>query len=77
MNKHQENIRLTNFELLRIVAIMGVVILNYNEDIGHAFDYVDCFYVKGNILYLLEEIFICSVNVFLLISGYLAYIRNK
>lgn len=77
MNKHQENIRLTNFELLRIVAIMGVVILHYNEDIGHAFDYVDCFSVKGNILYLLEEIFICSVNVFLLISGYFSIYKKQ
>ncbi len=59
--------RKSGLELLRIIAMLGVVLLHYND--GRAF-----VYTKGDVNYyvlmFMEGIFICAVNVFLLISGY-------
>ncbi|HJB45647.1 MAG TPA: acyltransferase family protein [Candidatus Mediterraneibacter surreyensis] len=63
--------RESNIELLRILAIIGVIVLHYNNpSIGGGLSYV----VQGNlnfyILYFLESLFICGVDLFILISGF-------
>ena len=61
--------RNSSIELLRILAAAGVVILHYNSlDAGGAFAAA-----KGAGLYsliFLESLFICAVNLFIMISGY-------
>ena len=65
----------SNIELLRILAICGVVVLHYNGNV--AFSYV----AEGSghfyILYFLEVLFICAVNLFILISGYFSCMSTK
>ena len=72
--------RSSNIELLRVAAAMGVIILHYNnKDIGGGFGYVQWNSINPYLLYLLESMVICSVNVFILISGYFmctSYKRN-
>ncbi len=66
-----KNVRDSNIELLRILAMLGVVILHYNNaDIGGGFRYVAEGSVNHLLLLGLEGIFICAVNLFLLITGY-------
>lgn len=56
-------------ELLRILAMCGVVILHYNNaNIGGGFTYAGG--INRWILQGLESIFICAVNLYILISGY-------
>lgn len=63
--------RNSNIELLRIIAMFGVIILHYNNaQIGGAFKYASAIKTNSYILYILECVFISAVNVFLLISGY-------
>lgn len=71
-------LRQSNIELLRILAIIGVIILHYNHrDGGGGFNYV----VQGSanelMLRFLESLFICAVDVFILISGYFMCTTNK
>ena len=58
----------SNIELLRILTICGVVVLHYNGNV--AFDYVAKGTVNFYVLNVLEGLFICAVNLFVLISGY-------
>ena len=58
----------SNIELLRILTICGVVVLHYNGNV--AFDYVAEGSANFYILNALEGLFICAVNLFVLISGY-------
>lgn len=63
--------RSANIELLRIFAIIGVIVLHYkNPTFGGGMAYV----VKGSlnyhILIMLESIFVCAVDLFVLISGF-------
>lgn len=63
--------RKSGIELLRILAMIGVFILHYNnEGIGGAFSSVSGGSVNQALLFLLESICICAVNLFVLISGY-------
>lgn len=63
--------RESGIELLRILTMFGVVILHYNnKDIGGAFSYVGNGSVNEAILYFLEGVFICAVDLFVLISGF-------
>lgn len=63
--------RQSNIELLRIVAIIGVIVLHYNnKEMGGAFGYVVPGSVNQMILLVLESLFACGVNVFVLITGY-------
>lgn len=59
--------RESKFELLRILAILGVIVLHYNA-IGLA--HVAEGSINKEIIYFTESMYICSVNVFILISGY-------
>ena len=63
--------RQSNIELLRIFAIIGVVILHYNNPaIGGGIKYAEEGSINFYILYFLESMFVCAVDLFMLISGY-------
>lgn len=63
--------RQSNIELLRIIAIMGVVLLHYNNDtMGCAFALTSSLPVNHAICVVFEALAVCGVNVFILISGY-------
>lgn len=60
--------RESNIELLRILAICGVVVLHYNGNV--AFSHVAEGSVNYYILNVLEVMCICAVDLFVLISGF-------
>lgn len=63
--------RLSNIELLRIFAALGVVILHYNAgSMGGGFAFVEDSSFNQFILVVFESVFMCVGNVFVLISGY-------
>lgn len=72
--------RQSNIELLRILTMLGVIILHYNNvGIGGGFRYVSTGSLNFYILYGLESLFVCAVNLFILISGFFlctSYKRN-
>lgn len=62
--------RNSNIELLRIMSMIGVIILHYNNPgIGGGLSQVSDS-LNHFILFVLESISICAVNLFILISGY-------
>ena len=70
--------RQSNIELLRIISMFGIIILHYNNTlIGKAFTYAAGNEVNYNILFVLESIFICGVDLFMIISGYFMSFRSK
>ncbi len=60
--------RNSQIELLRILAILGVVVLHYNGFVALAQVYDGS--LHQYILFALESLFLAAVNVFVLISGY-------
>lgn len=63
--------RNSSVELLRILSILGVVILHYNnKDIGGGFKYAINGSVNQLYLFFSESVFIGAVNLFLMISAY-------
>lgn len=74
MKKERE----TNIELLRILIMIGVIILHYNNRyIGGGLKFVRLNSINYYVLMLLESVFICAVNLFMLISGYYSYSRDR
>lgn len=73
------NRRLANIELLRVISAFGVIILhmNSNSDWGGVFQTATIGSVHSYVAYFLESIFICAVNVFMIISGYFMGSRKK
>ena len=70
--------RESGIELLRIIAMMGVVVLHYNNAaMGAAFSYVTAGSLNQGILYFLETLCISGVNIYVLISGYFLYRSNN
>ena len=71
-------VRESNVELLRIIAIIGVIILHYNNPtIGGGLKYVENGTINFYILNIFETVFATGVNLFILISGYFLCISNK
>lgn len=64
--------RKSNLELLRILAMLGVIVLHYNYNGSGvcAFDMVEKGSVNQWLLHFLEAIATSSVNLFVLVSGY-------
>lgn len=63
--------RKSNIELLRIFSILGVIILHYNNtQIGGGLKFVETNSINYLTLFIFESLFICAVNVFVIISGY-------
>lgn len=70
--------RKSNIELLRILSILGVIILHYvNPSIGGGIAYTEEGSINFYILYILASIFVCAVNLFMLISGYFMSMSQK
>lgn len=68
--------RKSGIELLRIFAISGVILLHYNNPlIGNGFEYA----TDSNLIALsvLQCLFSCSVNIFILITGYFLCTSTK
>lgn len=64
--------RLSNIELLRILAMSGVVILHYNNvAMDGALAYVEHNSINYYVLLFLESLTICAVDLFILISFFL------
>lgn len=69
MEAHAE--RQSGVELLRILAAMGVIALHYcNPGIGGGFKFVESGSINSSILLFVESLYICAVNIFMIISGY-------
>lgn len=63
--------RRSNIELLRIIAAIGVIILHYNNaKLGGGFSGVKHAQLNQGIMTFFEVLFICAVNLYVLISGY-------
>ena len=78
VNAKVNKLRSTNIELLRILTMIGIIILHYNNPaIGGGLTYVNPGSVNFYLLYTLESLFICAVNLFILISGYFMYRTNR
>ena len=71
----KDNKRNSNIEMLRIFAMLGIILLHYND--GEAFACCQNDEVKSNILLFLESVAICGVDLFLLISGYFLSLSQK
>lgn len=70
MNKE----RLSNIELLRIVAALGIVIIHIGDGKMVSLDVLSANQI---VLYLLESFAHCCVNVFILITGYFLIKSNQ
>lgn len=71
MIKGSQKIRETSVELLRMVMAMGIVILHYNNPaMGGGLKYVEEGSLNFYFLLFEQNLFICAINVFILISGY-------
>ena len=68
MNKEVK--RQSNIELLRIVAMLGVIVLHFNN--GLALRDISDTSINKYVIFFFESISICAVDLFLLISGYFA-----
>ena len=63
--------RNSSVELLRIVSMMGVILLHYNnQNMGGAFKYASGNNISMYWLYFIESVGISAVNVFIIISSY-------
>ena len=63
--------RQSNIELLRVFAALGVVLLHYNNsNIGGGFANASGLSANQFVMVVFESISICTVNLFVLISGY-------
>lgn len=57
--------------------MIGVIILHYNKYIGGGLKFVRFNSINYYVLMVLESVFICAVNLFMLISGYYSYNRDR
>jgi len=63
--------RESGIELLRILAMMGVILLHYNNaTMGKALVLANEGSINQYIVYLFENICICGVCIYIMISGY-------
>ena len=70
--------RNTNIEFLRLVLILMVVLLHFNNDtMGGAFVLVKDRPFDNFALHFFESLSVCAVNCFMIISGYFLYTNTK
>ena len=70
--------RESNIELLRVLAMLGVILHHYNNpSIGGGLSFVKNGSLNYWILNIVESIFICAVNLFMVISAYFMASSNK
>ena len=81
MNKEKDTIRRqrnSSIELLRIISMVGVIVLHYNNaGMGGGFKYVKEGSINQYYLYFTENLCICAVNLFILISAYFLTVNNE
>lgn len=66
-----DNVRQSNIEFLRIVLMFGVIVLHYcNPEIGGGRKFVYPHSLNYYSLNILVSLFVCAVNLFVLISGF-------
>ena len=76
MDKRRD--RESNIELLRILAMLGVIILHYNNpSIGGGLSFVKYGSLNYWFCNIVESIFVCAVNLFMIISAYFMASSNK
>lgn len=77
MSTEIKKTRDANIELLRILAMVGVVVLHIvNPLMGGGLKFATNFY-SAFAMNFLKAIFVCAVNVYVLISGYFLSASNK
>lgn len=70
MEKAQKR-RNSSVELMRVIFAIGVIFLHYNNaGLGGILQYIEANTLNEKWIYLTESAFICSVAVFVIISGY-------
>lgn len=71
--------RESNIELLRILAMIGVILLHYNNPtIGGGLSFVKSESINYWFLNFIESVFICAVDLFIIISAYfMAYSKKR
>lgn len=71
--------RSSNFEVLRIVLIIFVIVLHYNDSSRHgAFSFVESATVINRFfLYSVESFSLCAVNAFVCLSGFFLSRKNE
>lgn len=71
IKKQSLQTRNSSIELLRIIALMGVILLHYNNrEAGGGFKYVTDGSINQCYLYLIENMFVCAVDLFIMISAF-------
>lgn len=75
MDKRRD--RESNIELLRILAMLGVIILHYNNPSMGGLSFVKYGSLNYWFLNIVESIFVCAVNLFMIISAYFMASSNK
>lgn len=73
-----KKIRESNIELLRILTMVGVIILHYNNpSIGGGLRLVEAGSLNYYFLCFIESVFVCAVDLFMIISGYFMFPSKK
>ena len=71
MKEKKKETRNSSIELLRIIAMMGVICLHYNSSIyGAALKLVTPNSLNQYYLHFIGSLFVCAVNLFIMISAY-------
>ena len=75
-NSFQKN-RSSNIDLLRVLAIIAVIMIHYNnDDIGGGNKYVAPHSLNQFVLYSIQSLCVSAVNVFVILSGYCSFKRD-
>lgn len=71
MEQNIKKQRNSSIELLRIIAMIGAIILHYNNSgMGGGFKLVEAGSLNQRYIFFSETLFICAVNLFVMISAY-------
>lgn len=72
------NQRSSNFELLRIILILMVIVLHYfNGEMGGLLKNVEKWSLNFYLSHFIESLCIIAVNVFIIITGYFSYKKTS
>ena len=78
-NSNIEKQRSSNFEILRILLILFVIVLHYNDSSRHgAFSFIESATTINRLfLYSVESFTLCAVNAFFCLSGFFLSRKNE
>ncbi len=71
------NVRKSNFELLRIVCILMIVTLHYNSSMGGLLNNVEIGSINYYLSHFIQSLCIVAVNSFIIITGYFSYKKDS